>query len=144
MANLDDIRRLVSTEQGLCVAATTRADGSVHASVVNAGVMTHPVTGADTVAFVARGEARKVGLARRAGRASLTFRRGWRWAGVEGPVDIIDGDLPDHDVQLASLLREVFRSAGGTHEDWDEFDRVMADEHRVAIFVTPERIIGQP
>jgi len=30
----------------------------------------------------------------------------------------------------------------GTHQDWDEFDRVMAAEGRTAVFVTPERISG--
>jgi hypothetical protein len=38
----------------------------------------------------------------------------------------------------------VFAAAGGTHDNWDEFDRVMAAEQRVAVLVTPERIIGQP
>jgi hypothetical protein len=43
---------------------------------------------------------------------------------------------------LRLLLREVFQAASGTHDDFDEFDRVMADEGRVAVFVTPERILG--
>lgn len=143
MASLDDIRQFGSTEQGLCVVAATRADGSVHASVVNAGIMAHPVSGAEVLAFVARGDAVKVKLLRRSGRASITMRRGWRWGGVEGPVDIIDADDPAQGIALAPLLRAVFASAGGTHDDWDTFDRVMADEHRVAVFVAPERIIGQ-
>jgi len=36
----------------------------------------------------------------------------------------------------------VFTSAGGTHDDWDEYDRVMAAEGRVAVFVQPERIVS--
>jgi PPOX class probable F420-dependent enzyme len=143
MASLDDVRRLGSTEVGLCVVATTRDDGSVHASVVNAGVMAHPITGVDVVGFVARGSAHKVGLLRQGRRASLTFRRQWRWAGVEGPAEIIEADDPAHDLALAPLLRSVFAAAGGTHDDWDEFDRVMAAEQRVAVLVTPERVIGQ-
>ena len=144
MATLDDIRRLGSTEVGLCVVATTRSDGSVHGSVVNAGVLAHPGTGADAVAFVARGDARKVALLRRSGRASLTFRRAWRWGGVEGPAQIIATDAEAGGAGLASLLRAVFQAAGGTHDDWDEFDRVMREENRVAVFVTPERVLGQP
>ena len=39
-----------------------------------------------------------------------------------------------------------FAAAGGSHEDWDEYDRVMAAEHRTAVFVHPTRItgVGQP
>ena len=43
------------------------------------------------------------------------------------------GDLP-------GLLRAVFRAAGGTHDDWDTYDRVMAEERRTAVLVDPARI----
>ena len=43
---------------------------------------------------------------------------------------------------LRLLLREVFRAAGGKHDDFDEYDRAMVDEARVAVFVAPSRIIG--
>jgi hypothetical protein len=36
----------------------------------------------------------------------------------------------------------VFVAAGGTHDDWDEYDRVMAEERRAAVLVTPTRIYG--
>lgn len=143
-ATFDDVRTHSGTEQGLCVAAVTRADGSIHASVVNAGPMRHPVNGRDVVAFVVRSDAVKLRRTMTVGRASLTFRRGWRWVGIEGPTDVIG---PDHDVpgvRLPNLLQDVFRAAGGNHDDWDEFDQVMADEGRAAVFVEPERIIGQP
>ena len=32
--------------------------------------------------------------------------------------------------------------AGGTHDDWDAFDRAMADERRAVVLVTPHRIYG--
>ena len=38
------------------------------------------------------------------------------------------------------LLRRVFVAAGGTHQDWDEFDRVMQAEERTAVLIAPERI----
>lgn len=142
MATMDEVKQLASTEQGLCVVSTTRADGSVHSSVVNAGPMGHPVSGDEVIAFVARGAARKVDLIRAAGRASVTFRRQWRWAGVEGPAQIIDEDNAPEGVEVPGLLRAIFTAAGGTHEDWDEFDRVMAEEHRLAVLVAPERVIG--
>lgn len=142
MADFEDIRRLAGDETGLCVVATTRRDGSVHASVVNAGPIAHPVTGADTVSLVVRGDAAKLAHVRRTGRLSITFRRGWRWAGVEGPAEVIDSDAAAGDGGLAAFLRDVFVAAGGSHDDWDEYDRVMADEGRVAIVVTPDRVIG--
>ena len=142
-ADLDLVRRLVAADQGLAIVATTRADGSVHASLVNAGVLGHPLTGEPVVALVARGAAHKVRLIRAAGRAAVTFRAGWEWVAVEGPTTIIGAaDVPDgFDVtNLPRLLRDVFSAAGGTHEDWDEFDRVMAAEQRLAVFVAPARI----
>jgi PPOX class probable F420-dependent enzyme len=141
-ATFDDVRHHASTEQGLCVAAVTRADGSVHASVVNAGPMAHPLDGGDVVAFVVRSDAVKLGRFEATGRGSLTFRRAWRWVGVEGRCDIFGPD--DDRVDLPAVLRDVFRAAGGTHDDWDEFDRVMADERRAAVLIRPDRIIGKP
>jgi PPOX class probable F420-dependent enzyme len=142
-ADLDLVRRLVGAEHGLAIVATTRGDGSVQASVVNAGVLDHPFTGDPVIGLVARGAALKVRLLRRARRASVTFRVGWEWAAVEGPVQLIGPDdgidgFPSH--ELPRLLRDVFRSAGGTHDDWAEYDRVMAVERRVAVLVQPTRI----
>ena len=73
------------------------------------------------------------------------IRAGWRWAGVEGPVDLAGPDDPLGDIdaeRLRLLLREIFTAAGGTHEDWEEYDRVMAAERRVAVLVAPERTYG--
>lgn len=142
--SMEAVRHYASSEIGLCVVAFVRDDGTAHASVVNAGPLAHPVSGEEVVGFVVRSDAVKVGLARRRGRGSLTFRREWRWVGIEGPCDIIGPDEPVAGVDLPALLRAVFQGAGGSHDDWDEFDRVMADERRAAILVHPERIIGRP
>jgi PPOX class probable F420-dependent enzyme len=140
VADLDLVRRLAAADRGLAIVATTRADGTVQASLVNGGVLDHPVTGEPVVGFVAAGAALKLRLMRRSGRAAITFRAGWEWVTVEGPVSMIGPDEPAPDVDLPSLLRDVFTAAGGTHDDWDEFDRVMAAERRVAVFVAPARI----
>lgn len=142
MASMEEVKQLASSEQGLCVVSTTRPDGSVHSSVVNAGVLAHPVSGQECLALVARGAAYKVRRMRDSGRGSITFRRGWQWAGVEGPAEVIDRNNPPTGLDYPKLLRDVFRAAGGTHDDWDTFDQVMADEERIAIFITPERVIG--
>jgi PPOX class probable F420-dependent enzyme len=142
-ADLHLVRRLGAAEHGLAVVAVARDDGSVQTSLVNAGVLDDPVSGEARVAFVAQGKAVKLALLRRRRRASIVFRSGWEWVAVDGPVqlvgpdDAVDGFTPD---RLPSLLREVFTAAGGTHDDWDEYDRVMADEGRVAVLVDPARI----
>jgi hypothetical protein len=34
----------------------------------------------------------------------------------------------------------VFTAAGGTHDDWAEYDRVMAEQGRTVVFVAPSRV----
>jgi hypothetical protein len=41
--------------------------------------------------------------------------------------------------RLRLLLRQIFSAAGGTHDDWDEFDRTMERERRTAVFVEPQK-----
>jgi len=60
-------------------------------------------------------------------------------ADLAGPDDHLDGVEGD---ALRLLLRDVFLAAGGTHDDFDEYDRVMAAERRTAVLVTPERVYG--
>ena len=67
-------------------------------------------------------------------RPELTARC---WRQIIGPDDLVDGFTPD---RLSTLLRDVFTAAGGTHDDWDEYDRVMAEDRRAAVIVNPERI----
>jgi PPOX class probable F420-dependent enzyme len=143
MADLELVRSLVGQDAGLAVIATTRADGSVQASVVNAGVLPHPVDGSDVVGLVAQGGAAKLRNLRDRRRAAVVFRAGWNWAAVEGAVGLAGPDDPMDGVdaeRLRLLLREIFVAAGGTHDDFDEYDRVMATERRVAVLVRPERI----
>ena len=138
-------RELGSAGNWLAVVATTRPDGSVHASLVNAGVLDDPVSATPVIGVVVAGNARKLGLLRSSGRAAVTFHTGWRWVTVEGSVRIAGPDDPLEGVpavQVPELLRAVFRSAGGTHDNWDEFDRVMAAERRAAVLVSPERVLA--
>jgi PPOX class probable F420-dependent enzyme len=141
--DLELVRRLAAADKGLAVVSTTRPDGTVHSSLVNAGVFDHPVTKEPTVALVAAGSTYKLRLLARAGRANAVFRAGWEWVSVEGPVDILGPEHPRPDfpaAKLPQLLRDIFTAAGGTHDDWAEYDRVMAEERRTAIFITPARI----
>ena len=123
-----------------------RADGSVQSSLVNAGVIPHPVTGGRCLAFVTYGKVKLANL-RRSPQLAATVRSGWQWASVEGRAEIIGPDDPHPAVdseRLRLMLREVFTSAGGTHDDWAEYDRVMAEQRRAVVFVVPDRIYSNP
>ncbi len=145
MADLSSFARLVPMDHGLVVVSAARPDGTVHSSVVNAGVLAHPLTGAEVVGLVAAGRTRKLDYLRQQPRATVVIRAGWQWAGVEGAAELIGPDDPVDGVdaeRLRRLLREVFTAAGGTHDDWPTYDAVMAAERRVVVLVTPERTYG--
>ncbi|MCW2622579.1 MAG: putative F420-dependent enzyme [Frankiales bacterium] len=144
MTDLDQLAALARREQGLAVVSTLRADLTVHSTVVNAGVLTHPTSGHDVLGFVTYGPVKLRNLRARP-RLTATVRSGWQWATVEGPAEVIGPDDPHPDVEpdrLRLLLRDVFTAAGGTHDDWDGYDQVMVEQRRAAVLVTPERIYG--
>ncbi|OBB12299.1 pyridoxamine 5'-phosphate oxidase [Mycolicibacterium setense] len=127
--------------------STLRRDGSIQSSVVNAGVMAHPGTGEPVVALVAIGGARKLAHLRQDPRATVVARAGWQWVTVEGTAEIIGPDDPSPDTdaeKLRQLLRAVFQAAGGTHDDWDTYDRVMREERRAAVLISPTRVYSNP
>ena len=145
MSDLDAFARLVPLDHGLVVVSTARADGTIQSSVVNAGVLAHPVNDRPVVGLVSMGSSKRIANLRRRPRATVVIRAGWSWAGVEGPVDLVGPDDPLAGIDsegLRVLLRDIFTAAGGTHEDWEEYDRVMAEERRVAVLVGPERTYG--
>lgn len=147
MASIDYVRELARRDHGLAVVVTQRSEGSPQTSIANAGVLPHPVTGDAVVGLVVRGDTQKHANLRRRTRATVVFRAGWEWVAVEGPVDLAgpDDPLPGLDADcVPRLLRDVFSAAGGTHEDWDEYDRVMANERRLAVLVHPERVYSNP
>jgi PPOX class probable F420-dependent enzyme len=144
---IDEGLRLVrahgAAEHWLAVLVTTGRDAP-SVSLVNAGVLPHPSTGAPTVAFVARGATAKLANLRKDPRATLVFRSGWEWVAVRGPVQLAGPDDPLPGVDLRRLLRDVYTAAGGEHPDLDEYDRVMAAERRTAVLLRPERFTSNP
>ncbi|HSZ37658.1 MAG TPA: TIGR03618 family F420-dependent PPOX class oxidoreductase [Acidimicrobiales bacterium] len=146
MTDLTDFAALVPLDGGLCVISTLRPDGSVQSSVVNAGVLPHPVTGESVVGVVAAGRTKLRNL-RADPRCTIVARGGWRWAAVEGSAEIIgpDDQRPEVDGErLRLLLRDIFKAAGGRHDDWDAYDRTMAEERRAAVLISPHRIYSNP
>jgi PPOX class probable F420-dependent enzyme len=151
MTTLEAVAELAREEHGLAVISTLRADGSIQSSVVNAAVMAHPLTPGNpgspehlVVGFVTYGKVKLANLRARP-QLTATFRSAWRWAAVEGSAEIVGPDDPRPGVdseRLRVLLREVFQAAGGGHEDWQEYDRVMREQRRAAVFLTPARSYG--
>jgi len=143
--DLDRFIRLVPGDHGLAVVSTTRGDGTIQSSVVNSGVIEHPLRSGPVVAFVAAGTSQRLRNLRARPRTTVVLRSGWQWAAVEGAVELVGPDDRFDgvdDERLRLLLREIFAAAGGTHDDWDEYDRVMRAERRVAVLVDPQRIYG--
>jgi len=143
MADLSDFASTAAQDGGLCFVSTLRADGTIQASVVNAGVYEHPASGAPGVALVAMGGSRKLANLRARPRVTVVARAGWQWVAAEGDAELIGPDDPiagigPEDLRLA--LRAVFVVAGGTHDDWDEYDRAMAAERRTIVFVKTDRV----
>jgi hypothetical protein len=147
VANIEDFRKLVAGDHGLVVVSATRNDGTISSSVVNAGVLPHPVTGDIVVGMVVRGGTKKLAYWRQRPYANVVIRSGWQWAAAEGRVDLIGPDDPQEGIdgeRLRLLLREIFTAAGGTHDDFGTFDRVMREERRTAVFVHPDRVYANP
>jgi PPOX class probable F420-dependent enzyme len=122
-------------DSGLAVISTLRADQTIQSSLVNTGIV------GDRLAFVTFGRVKLANLRARP-QLSATFRNGWSWATVEGVAEIAG---PDDDIdpeELRLLLREIFTAAGGTHDNWEEYDRTMREQRRAAVLVTPTRIYG--
>jgi hypothetical protein len=147
VADIEDFGQLIAGDHGLVVVSVTRKDGTVSSSVVNAGVVKHPVTGETVVAMVIRGGTRKLVYLRERPYANVVARVGWQWSAAEGAADLIgpDDPVPGIDAErLRLLLREIFTAAGGTHDDFDAYDTVMREERRTAVFVRPDRVYGNP
>ena len=143
MTTLDEAVALAAAESGLAVVSTVRADGTVQASLVNVGLLAHPAGGQPALGFTTYGKVKLANLRARP-QLAITFRDGWQWATVEGRAELAGPDDPqpwlaDAD-QLRLLLREVFTSAGGTHDNWAEYDRVMAEERRAVVLIAPTRV----
>jgi PPOX class probable F420-dependent enzyme len=146
MTSLQDLVQVARQGSFLAVVSTLRSDATIQSSVVNAGVVAHPVVGTEVVGFVTYGRAKLTNLRARP-QISLTFRAGWQWITVEGRAELVgpDDGHPDIDADgLRGLLRQVFTAAGGVHDDWDAYDRTMAEQRRTAVLVHPTRLYSNP
>lgn len=144
MTTFDDAVAIGRQEHGLAVISTLRGDGSIQTSLVNAGATAHPESGEPVLGFVTYGNVKLANLRTRP-QLTATFRSGWQWAAIEGRAELIGPDYPHPEVdaeRLRLLLREIFQAAGGSHDDWDEYDRVMLEQRRTAVLMRPGRVYG--
>ncbi len=141
------VRRVAAADHFLAVLVTIDGVGAPQISLVNAGVLPHPLTATPCVGLVARGGTAKLRNLRRHPHATVVFRAGWEWVAVAGPCQLAGPDDPLPGLaadRLPGLLRDIFHAAGGSHPDLDEYDRVMAAERRTAVLVEPDRITTNP
>jgi PPOX class probable F420-dependent enzyme len=144
---LSRINELGARDNFLAVVVTIRPSGEPSTSVVNAGIVPHPLTGESTVALVSRGGTAKLANLRQNPTAALVFRAGWEWIGVHGTAEIVGPDDPLAGVdaeKLRILLRDIYHAAGGVHDNLDEYDRAMAQERRAAVLIRPNRFTSNP
>lgn len=136
MTTLAEAWELSRADSGLAIVSTLRADQSIQASLVNTGIID------GKLAFVTYGKVKLANLRQRP-QVTVAFRNGWQWAAAEGTATLagLDDPRPGLDAEgLRLLLRQIFTAAGGTHDDWDEYDRVMREQRRTAVLITPTRV----
>lgn len=143
------LRTLIDAAGGLTVFASA-AGGRVPASLINAGLIEHPASGAPAMAHVAYGDSRRVARLAEAPQCSITVHDGRKWLTTEGSAQLVFGPWDKRAVRneldeetYAELLRKVYRAAGGgEHPDWPEFDRAMRAEGRVVVLADVDRLYG--
>jgi PPOX class probable F420-dependent enzyme len=144
MTTLTGAWELSRGDSGLALVSTLRADQTIQASLVNTGIVPHPDAGEQALAFVTYGRVKLRNLRQRP-QITVAFRSGWQWASVEGRAILAGPDDPQpwlDNERLRLLLREIFTAAGGRHDDWSEYDRVMREQRRTAVLITPTRVYG--
>src|SRR5215467_5194232 len=115
VSTIADFTRLVTRDHGLCVVSTLRPGGTIQSSVVNAGVLDHPLTGRPVVGLVAMGGSRKLANLRARPHTTVVARAGAEWAAAEGRAQLAgpDDPLAGLDAEgLRLLLRAIFTAAG--------------------------------
>ena len=147
MSDIETFSNYLLEETGLATVSTTQIDGRILSTVVNCGMIEHPITGDACVAFVSGSNAARLKHIERGSQVTVSVRRGWVWSSVTGPADLIKSEsLPEgiDSEKMRLLLREVFHAAGGVHDDLEEYDKAMAAEKRAVVCVSPDRILGNP
>lgn len=132
MPTLDDVAAMLR-QQPYAVVSTLRPSGTIQSTLVNVGLY------ADGIAFTTVGRSQKERHLRRHPVCTVTIHHGPYWITVEGQARLYTWDRTDAET-MQRLLREIYVAAGGTHDDWATYDRVVRQERRAAVVLPPERI----
>ncbi|MFC7485480.1 pyridoxamine 5'-phosphate oxidase family protein [Knoellia sp. CPCC 206453] len=141
------IQALGAAEDWLAILVTQFPGRTPSSSLVNVGLIPHPVTGDTVLAFVSRGGTAKLRNLRAIPQASLVFRSGWDWISAIGAAEIVGPDDPHARIaatEVPGLLRTIYAAAGGTHPDMAAYDREMVEDRRAAVLITPTSFVTNP
>lgn len=132
MPTLADVAAMLK-QQPYAVVSTIRPSGTVQSTLVNVGLY------ADGLAFTTVGHSRKEYHLQHNPACTVTIHHGPYWITVEGKARLHTWDNTEPGT-MRRLLREIYVAAGGSHDDWDTYDRVVRAERRAAVLLAPERI----
>jgi PPOX class probable F420-dependent enzyme len=135
MPTLADVVAMLK-QQPYAVVSTIRPSGTVQSTLVNVGLYE------DGVGLTTVGRSLKERNLKRNPACTVTIHHGPYWITVEGKARLRTWDDTDPDT-MRRLLREIYVAAGGTHDDWETYDRVMREERRAAVVIVPERIYAR-
>ena len=65
----------------------------------------------------------------------------WSYVVVDGTAETLPVAAREDDATVEALVR-YYRLAAGEHPDWDEYRRVMVEEQRLLLRITPQRAYG--
>ena len=120
------------------VCTTFRRNGAAQLSIVTSGLY-----GGGAAFTTTADRAKHRNLARDPRCSLLVSHADWRpFLVLEGNATVLSQDNTPAE-ELRTAFREVFRAASGReHPNWDEYDRVMVEDRRVIVIVTPEHVYG--
>jgi PPOX class probable F420-dependent enzyme len=132
-----DVAVQFATEHRRSVLVTLKRDGRPQSSNV-----THVVADGTFLVSVTDSRA-KTRNARRDPRVSLHVSAPdfWSYVVVEGLADLTPVAADPGDDTVEALV-DYYRAAAGEHPDWDDYRRVMVEESRLLLRVTPQRAYG--
>ncbi|MFC3689694.1 PPOX class F420-dependent oxidoreductase [Aquipuribacter hungaricus] len=126
-----------ATDNRRSVLITLRRDGRPQSSNVM-----HVVTDGTFEVSVTDSRA-KTRNVRRDSRVSLhvSAQDFWSYVVVDGTAETLPVAQHPDDATADALVR-YYRAAAGEHPDWDEYRRVMVEEQRLLLRITPQRAYG--
>jgi PPOX class probable F420-dependent enzyme len=134
---LDDMTGLL-VQNSVVVFTTYRRDGRPQMSLVTVGRV------GDALGFTTDRRSAKYGNLLRDPRCAMMVMTPdlRNYAVLDGDARLVGA--PNADAETVRLtLRDVYRAAARKeHPDWEEYDRVVAADGRVAVLLTPTRVYG--